>query len=113
MTMNKIDEYTQSGGGVSLNAKTAQDRMLDTKQFTISAVEFVDFGDGEKPVVKVEEIAEGIPLNKGNARALKEAYGSDHTKWAGKVFTLFVIDRIYDGQPTKGLLLKPVPGASK
>ena len=105
---NKMDEYTQSGGGVSLSARSASELMLDTRQFTVSAVEFVDFGDGEKPVVKVAEIEQGIPLNKGNARALKEAFGSDVAKWAGQRFMLLVVDRTYDGQPTKGLLLKPI-----
>lgn len=103
-----IDEYTQSSGGMTLNAEKASKRMLDTKEFTISGVEFVDFGDGDKPVVKLEEIEEGIALNKGNARALKEAFGSDHLKWSGKRFMLLIVDRQFDGQPTKGLLLKPI-----
>lgn len=108
-----IDDYTQPSGGVTLSARQAREKMLDTKHFTIASVEFVDFGDGEKPVLHVEEIDESIPLNKGNARALKEAFGSDEKKWPGRRFMLLVVDRTFEGQATKGLMLKPVEEGQK
>ncbi len=110
--MSKIDDYTEVKGGTTLNADSAAKEMLDTKEFTISDVEFVDFGDGEKPVLKLEEISKGIPLNKTNARSLKESYGSDEKKWVGKKFILLIVDRQYDNKPTKGFLIKPVKEGS-
>jgi hypothetical protein len=106
----KLDKYTEvSLKGTTLNAESAAKKMLDTKTFTVSDVEFVDFGDGyEKPVLKVEEIDEGIPLNKTNARSLREAFGPDEAGWLGKKFILLIVDRQYENKPTKGLLTKPV-----
>ena len=72
------------------------------------SVEIMDEATGEtKPLVTFAGANKGLPLNRGNAAVLSEAYGGETDDWTGKPIVLYYDPSVqYMGQVTGGMRLR-------
>lgn len=65
---------------------------------TIKEVISEDIGDGHKPVVYFQNGNKGLVLNKTNALAIADIYGSDTDNWAGAIVEVYPDKTTFQGR---------------
>ena len=67
-------------------------------QVVIKEVVSEDIGDGHKPVVYFQKGTKGLVLNKTNALAIADVYGSDTDNWTGATVTVYPDKTTFQGR---------------
>ncbi len=76
---------------------------------TIASVQNEDMGGEEKPCVFFADHPKALPLNKGNADLLADAFGDETGGWEGKkIEVLFDPNVRFQGKKTGGMVVRPV-----
>lgn len=77
----------------------------------IKDVNVEEFDDGKKLVVTLKDNQQLVILNKTNAMALANAYGTETDNWPGHTIQITTTHTTYRGQTTRGLKIYPLGSA--
>ena len=96
--MPNIDDYYSDGGGTFLKAADLNKKRVNV---TIAGASLADLQDGQKVVLEFEGTDKTLPLNKTNARMIKDILGTGDTdKWIKTTISLRPDKtQLQDGRP--------------
>lgn len=83
-----------------------------TFKMVMKGVTMEDIGGDHKAVLEFERTDKKVVLNKTNANAISDAYGTDTDNWAGKEVEVFPATTMFKGQNVPCVRLRAIAPAA-
>jgi hypothetical protein len=103
--------------GKYLDENTEEKERINHKPFVIDAVFVESIGqpgkEQEKLAVRFKNIDMPMPLNQTNITILSASFGDNTDNWVNEKVIINLVNKTFQGNPTKGIDLEPVTGGKK